>query len=142
MKEIIIIIRVKVENVNMVDIKVLAKIVEVIPFVVMVDEKVIAKIVEVAPFVFMVDIKVLAKIVEVLSFVVMVNEKVIAKIVEVAPFVVMVDEKDIAKNVKIAHVTNTPVLSHHRTHVVSWFRQSILRKTKLATSSPTSPLLS
>ena len=32
---------------------------------------------------------------------------------------------------------STPVLSHHPTHVVSWFRQSILRKTKLTTTSTT-----
>ena len=32
---------------------------------------------------------------------------------------------------------NAPLLSHHPTHVVSWFRQSILRKTKLTTTSKT-----
>jgi hypothetical protein len=44
---------------------------------------------------------------------------------------------DIAQSITNCTYPNTPVLSHHPTHVVSWFRQSILRKTKLATSSPT-----
>jgi hypothetical protein len=43
----------------------------------------------------------------------------------------------IAQSITNCTYPNTPVLSHHPTHVVSWFRQSILRKTKLATSSPT-----
>ena len=52
----------------------IAKIVEVVPFVFMADEKVLAKIVEVVPFVFMVDEKVIVKIVEVVTFVLMVEK--------------------------------------------------------------------
>ena len=57
----------------------------------------LAKVVEVVPFVFMVDIKVFAKIVEVVPFVFMVDIKVFAKVVEVVPFVFMVDAKSACK---------------------------------------------
>jgi len=43
----------------------------------------------------------------------------------------------VAQTITNCTYPNAPLLSHHPTHVVSWFRQSILRKTKLTTTSKT-----